>query len=252
MPWPPASSVRIAADVTIQWYTQNETVDQVDLYYGTAGSCQDELIASGVPNTGSYLWTLPNLTTDRATVLVFPSEGTDRGFGFTDGELAIIGHQTRYVSASGSANPPYDTPAKAAHSLAAAVLAGAGRDTVLIRGGDYLESGITINSQCHLFGGWNDDFTVCDPDAYPTRLRGVNGTIRFGAGAYDYCGVAGITFHDCLGALGAVPVNGHHGAAIVSIGVSPVIEHCRFGTIARSTAATSAGAERSSPMAARR
>lgn len=216
------------ADVTVQWNTANETVGAVDLYYGTDGACQTELIAADVPNTGSYLWTLPNVTTDRATVVVFPSEGTYRGFGFTAGEFAILGHQTRYVSPAGSDTPPYDAPAKAAHSLADAVLAGAGRDTVLVTGGDYLESGITVNSQCHVIGGWNAAFTVCDPDAYPTRLRGVNGTLRFGPTAYDYCGVSGITFHDCQAALGAVPVNGRHGAAIVAVGASPVIERCRF------------------------
>ena len=56
---------------------------------GVAG---DQVIATGVPNTGTYEWLLPNLTTDRATVLVFPSEGTQRGFGFTDGEFSVLGH----------------------------------------------------------------------------------------------------------------------------------------------------------------
>jgi len=95
------------AEVTVQWYTQNQTVDLVDLYFGTAGGCQTELIAENVPNTGAYTWLLPNVTTDRATLVVFPSEGTARGFGFSEGEFAIVGHQTRYVSLVGSDTPPY-------------------------------------------------------------------------------------------------------------------------------------------------
>ncbi len=214
--------------VTITWYTGNEPVDAVDLYFGTVGSCQDQVIAENVPNTGSFEWLLPNVTTDRATVLVFPSEGTERGFGFTEGEFSVLGHQTRYVSSSGSNQPPYDTPAKAAHSIADAALAGAGRDTVLIAGGDYLESAITVNSQIHLQGGWNADFTVHDPAATPTRLRGLAGTVRFNAESYDYCGVSHITFAECRGSVGTVPVNGRHGAAIIALDSSPLIEHCIF------------------------
>ena len=216
------------ATVTVNWNTANETVSAVDLYYGTAGSCQNEPIALGVPNTGSYDWVIPNLTTSRATILVFPSEGTYRGFGFTDGEFDIIGHQTRYVSPEGSNTPPYDTPAKAAHSIADAALVGAGRDTILVAGGDYLESGITLNSQAHVSGSWSADFTVQDMDAHPTRLRGTTGTMRFNVGAGDYCGVSHVVFYDCRGAYGAVPVTGRHGAAIISMGASPVIEHCVF------------------------
>jgi hypothetical protein len=216
------------APVEINWFTDNETVDAVDLYFGTAGSCQDQLIAAGVPNTGSYVWQMPNVTTDRATVLVFPSEGTHRGYGFTESEFSVLGHQTRYVSADGLNIPPYDTPATAAHSVADAVLAGAGRDTVFVAGGDYLGAGITFNSQCHVQGGWSPDFTVHDPETYPTRLRGTSGTVRFNQGARDYCGISHVTFYDCAGATGSEPVNGHHGAAIIVVDASPVIEHCVF------------------------
>lgn len=214
--------------ITLQWFTQNESVDHVDLWFGASGNCQDQLIVANLPNTGTYEWLVPNQTTNRGTVLVFPSEGTHRGFGFNAGEFQIIGQQTRYVSSAGSNTPPYDTPAKAAHTIGLAVLAGAGRDSVLVAGGDYLESGITINSQCYVVGGWSSDFSVCDPELYPTRLRGVSGAMRFAGAAGGHCGVANITFHDSHGAVGQVPVQGRHGAAIISVGVSPLIENCRF------------------------
>ncbi len=226
---PVADGVYYADDLlTVQWATFNQPVNHVDLWYGTAGSCQNQPIALGVPNTGSYDWTVPNQTTQRGTVLVYPSEGTHRGFGFTAGEFRIVGKQTRYVSAAGSNTPPYDTPAKAAHSIAAAVLAGAGRDSVLVAAGNYLESPIAVNTQCYIVGGWNAAFTVCDPELYPTRLRSVNGAVRFAGGAGSHCGVSNIIFHDCQGSFGQVPVQGRHGAAIISIGTSPQIVNCRF------------------------
>jgi len=216
------------AEVEIIWQTRHEDVAAVDLYYGTLGACQDEVIAEDVPNTGSYTWQFPNITTNRGTVLVFPSEGTQRGYGFTDGEFAVVGHQTRYVSVAGSNTPPYDSPARAAHSLQAAVLAGAGRDTVHVAGGDYLVDRVAIASQLHLMGGWNEDFTVHDPENFTTTIRGASGTLSFSSGARDHCGVSHVTFRDCQGWNMADPVGGRHGAAIVALGASPVIEHCRF------------------------
>lgn len=213
---------------TISWATQLAPVSHVDIWFGTHGACQEEIIAQNLPNTGTFEWQVPNVTTSRATLVIYPSGGTHLGFGFPDGEFTILGYQTRYVSTAGSNTPPFDTPATAAHSIRTAVLAGVGRDTVLVAGGDYFESGITVNSQCHVFGGWSPDFTVCDPDLYPTRLRGVESVMRFADGAIDNCGVANITFHDSQAAITGDPVVGQHGAAILSMAVSPVIENCRF------------------------
>jgi hypothetical protein len=216
------------ASVEISWNTSGAPVDLVDIHYAVDGNCPAEPVALGVPNTGSYPWTLPNVTTDRARVLVTPHAGTTEGFGFSEGEFRILGHQTRYVATDGADIPPYDAPERAARSLAAAVQAGAGRDTILVAAGDYLESGITVNSPAHIIGGWSPDFAIHDPDVHVTRLRGVTGTLRFSADAGDYCGVSGVTFHDCQGAIGAVPVNGQHGAAIISVEASPVITDCVF------------------------
>lgn len=216
------------ATMTVEWYTGNETVDAVDIYYGTTGACQENLVAENVPNTGSYEWVIPNVTTDRGTVLVFPSEGTHRGFGFCEGEFDIIGHQTRYVAPDGGDMPPYDAPHKAARSLSDAVLAGAGRDTILVAGGEYLEDRVSVNSQAHLMGGWSSDFTVHDPETYETRVRGVSGTISFNVEAGDHCGLSHMVFHDCQGWSLADPVPGRHGGAIIAADSSPTIANCEF------------------------
>ena len=226
----PPADVQVFGDapLTITWSTSGEPVEAVDLHYGTVGNCPSEPIALGVPNTGSYEWLVPNVTTDRAIVLVIPSDGTEAGFGFNDGEFSILGHQTRYVSPAGADIPPYDAPERAARSIVDAVLAGAGRDTIMIAAGDYLESSITVNSPAHLIGGWSQDFATHDPDVHVTRVRGVYGTLRFSSAAGDYCGVRGITFHDCQAAVSTTPVNGRHGAAILALNASPVIEDCVF------------------------
>ena len=213
--------------VNVTWNTFGQATDTVDIWFGEQGYRNNVLVADNVPNTGAYTWTLPNLTADRASFVVSPGSGTPQGFGFTLDPLTILGQQTRYVSSTGSNTPPYDTPAKAARTIGAAVLAGAGRDTVKVAAGEYLET-IAVNSPCVIAGGYNNGFTMHDPAAYPTRLRGVTGALRFSAAAGSHCGVVNVTFHDCVAAIGSVPVAGYNGAAILSTGASPTIENCVF------------------------
>jgi hypothetical protein len=213
--------------VDITWNTFGQATSTVDIWFGTAGYFNNVLVADNAPNTGSFAWTLPNITTDRASFVVFPGAGTALGYGFTLEMLTVLGQQTRYVSSTGSNTPPYDTPARAARTISAAVLAGAGRDTVKVAAGEYLET-IAVNSPCVIVGGYNNAFSINNPVAYPTRLRGVTGALRFSAGAGNHCGVRNIVFHDCVAAIGSVPVPGYNGAAILSTGASPTIENCVF------------------------
>ncbi len=214
--------------VTVGWSVFGDPVNSVDIWFGADGWCGDTLVAENVPaSQGTYTWTLPNVSTSRATFLVFPSEGTQQGYALLSSGMTVVGHQTRYVSASGSNTFPYDTPAKAAHAIADGVLAGAGRDTVKIAGGDYFES-VAVNSQCLLEGGWNANFTVHDPAATPTNLRSVSGALRFSSDAQEHCGVSDIIFHDCTASNTSVPVIGRHGAAIVALNASPRITDCTF------------------------
>ncbi len=213
--------------VNITWNTFGQATTAVDIWFGANGYCNDVLVADDVPNTGSYTWTMPNLTADRASFVVIPGGGAALGYGFTLDPLSVLGQQTRYVSTTGANIFPYDTPTRAARTISAAVLAGAGRDTVKVAAGEYLET-ITVNSPCVIVGGYNDAFTVNSPGANPTRIRGVTGALRFSADAGDHCGVRNVTFHDCVAAVGSVPVLGNNGAAILSTGASPTIENCVF------------------------
>lgn len=237
---PPATDIRVTGPtaaqplygdgpVTVTWNTFGQSASTVDIWFGQNGYRNDVQVANDVPNTGSFSWTLPNVTANRASFVVSPGAGTTQGYGFTVDPLAILGQQTRYVSLSGSNTFPYDTPARAARTIAAAVAAGAGRDTVKVAAGEFLES-VAVNSPCVIVGGYNSNFTQNNPTAYPTRLRGVTGAMRFSAGGGTHCGVRNITFHDCVAATGSVPVPGAHGAAILSNDASPTIEHCVFTT----------------------
>jgi hypothetical protein len=213
--------------VNITWSTFGQATSTVDIWFGTAGYCNNTLVVDNAPNTGSFAWTLPNVTSDRASFVVFPGAGTALGYGFTLDLLNVVGKQTRYVASTGSNTFPYDTPARAAHTINAAVLAGAGRDTVKVAAGDYLET-IAVNSPCVIEGGFNNAFTINNPLVYPTRLRGVTGALRFSAAAGNHCGVRNVVFHDCVATIGSVPVSGYNGAAILSTGASPTIENCVF------------------------
>ncbi len=213
--------------VDITWSIFGQATSTVDIWFGANGYCNDVLVANDVPNNGTYTWTLPNLTTDRASFVVSPGGGTPLGYGFTLDPLQVLGQQTRYVSSTGSNTFPYDTPARAARTISAAVLAGAGRDTVKVAAGEYLEA-IAINSPCVIVGGYNNGFTINNPAVYPTRVRGVTGALRFSASAGDHCGVRNVVFHDCVATIGTVPVPGYNGAAILSTGASPTIENCVF------------------------
>jgi len=214
-------------EVDILWTTAGGLVGSVDIWLGIDGHCHDILVEENVPNTGSYSWMVPNLGTDFASLVVFPSSGIEDGYDFTGTPLNIIGHKTRYVSSAGSDMPPYDTPATAAHSIADAVSACSGTDTVLVVGGDYLGT-VTISSTVKIIGSWDPTFSTQDMEVHPTRMQGGSSCVRFFGGAGAFAGLEDIEFHDCTGGYVSDPKNGQHGGAIYSLGGSPTIRNCVF------------------------
>jgi hypothetical protein len=212
---------------SLQWTTSGAPVAAVDLKLGWDGPCSEYVIAQGVPNTGSYDWVVPNLSATGARLLVSAAAGTRHGYAFAPRPLRIIGHSTRYVSAAGSNTPPYLTPATAAHSIANAVAACAGHDTVLVAGGDYT-SRVTVSSTVRLLGSWDPAFTVQDRGRHPTRLSCGGSALRFNAPAGDFSLVDNFVFSDCYGGNGSAPVPGQHGGAVFVQDSAPTIRHCEF------------------------
>ena len=213
--------------VDVLWSTIGDPVSTVDIWLGVDGDCHDILVEENVPNTGTYSWMVPNLGTDFASLVIFPSSGTETGYDFTKAPISIIGHKIRYVSQAGSDTPPYESPATAAHNVEDAVLACTGMDTVLVEGGDYVGA-VAVNTTVRILGSWDPTFSVQDMVSHPTRLQGVNSYLRFRSGSGDFSGVENVVFHDCTGGLTTEPVNGRHGGAIYSLDASPTIRNCVF------------------------
>ncbi|MBU8871138.1 MAG: hypothetical protein KOO60_09790 [Gemmatimonadales bacterium] len=213
--------------VTLNWDTSGDPTSTVDIWMGIDGLCNDIFIAEDIPNSGSYEFSVPNMGTDYGSLVVFPSNGTQDGFGFARRYLKIVGHKIRYVSTNGSNTAPYESPATAAHSISDALVACTGTDSVYVVGGDYFGA-ITVTDPVRLFGGWDETFSTRDPVNNPTRLISGSGGIRFYSGSGDFGGVDGFTFKDCVGASYSDPVPGHHGGAIYTINASPRITNCIF------------------------
>jgi len=223
----------------VNWTTYGAAAPTVDIWLGVDGSCHDILVAENVPNTGTYAWQVPNMGTDYASLVVFPSGDTTQGYGLSAEPMQIIGHKTRYVSVLGSDTPPYETIATAAHQISDAVVVCTGTDTVLVAGGDYFGN-VTLNSTVRVIGSWNESFTVQDIVAHPSRLQGSGSAVRVYAGSGEFGLLDGFVVHDCYGGNTSEPVNGQHGGAVYCSGASPTFQNCIF-TGNRAAAGTGIG-----------
>ena len=212
--------------VDIVWTTNGEPAATVDIW-ASLGGFLDTRIAQGVPNTGHFTWTLPNHSTTILQFCVVPLGDTQQGFGISPERMRLLGHRTRYVSPTGGDVAPYETKATAARSLAAALTACTGRDTVLVAAGDYNER-VSVTTPTTIIGGWNPAFTARDPQPGATRLQTIDSAMSFIGGLDGHAGVVGFEFHDCVGGISSVPVFGRHGGAIYINDSSPTIRDCVF------------------------
>ncbi len=212
--------------VDIAWTTSGAAAATVDIWASLDGYL-DTKIADDVPNTGHYLWTLPNHSTTLLKFCVVPLGNTRQGFGTSPDRMRLLGHRTRYVSPTGGNVAPYETKATAAISLAAALVACTGRDTVLVTAGDYSER-VSVTTPTTIIGGWNPTFTARDPLPGATRLQAIDSAMGFVGGLDGHAGVVGFEFYDCVGGISSVPVFGRHGGAIYINGSSPTIRDCVF------------------------
>lgn len=210
----------------INWNTQGGSCSTVDIWWTTYGFNFTERIAQNVPNDGSWTWNVPNDGTQTGKLCIVANGTTDQGYGFSGDPVVLVGFKTRFVSATGNNTPPYESHATAAHSITDAILACTGLDSVLVVGGDYMES-LPVNWTVRLSGGWDSSFTTRETRT-PTRIRGFNSGLRFTSGAGSYAGVEGFEFHDCQGAMFDQPQVGRYGGAIFVKDSSPYIRDCTF------------------------
>ena len=209
----------------VSWNTYNAPCSHVDIWAGADGSF-DTRIAEGLPSSGSFAWELPNFTTERLRFCVVAEGDTRVGYDISE-PYSVIGHKTVYVSALGSDTPPYASPATAAHTISAAVATCAGRDTVLVAGGDYVGS-VGIDGSVWVIGGWDDAFVARDSQANPTRIQSTTSGMIFLNAPAGYAGAIGFEFHDCIGLVGSMPALGYHGGGVYCSNSSPLIRDCTF------------------------
>ncbi len=222
-----ASPVYADSTYTLTWNTLGDAVPEVDIWFGDGGHCHDYPVVENLPNTGSYEWIVPNQGTNRGSLVIHPSSGTRHGFDITEEYIQVIGHRTRYVSSTGGNTAPYLTPATAARDINDAVAACTGTDTVLVAGGTYIGT-VAVGTTVKLVAGFDDDFSVCDPVAFPTVITSGSSGMRFYPDSGTFGGADGFIFRNCTGGNTPDPVTGQHGGGVYVKGASPTIANCLF------------------------
>lgn len=85
---------------TITWYASSESFDvtSIDLYYSTDSGTNYTAIATGLTNTGSYLWTLPNADSTNVRVRVVANGATLSSSDESDADFTI---SSKFVQVQG-------------------------------------------------------------------------------------------------------------------------------------------------------
>ena len=90
---PDGGSFDAGETVNLEWRTDDDlAVVSVDLLFRSAASQAFEVIAEAIPDTGSFAWTAPNVTTETGTIRVVARDADGRtGFDDTDRPFSITG-----------------------------------------------------------------------------------------------------------------------------------------------------------------
>jgi nitrous oxidase accessory protein NosD len=169
---------------------------------------------------------VPNLPVNTARVKVIAYyENKNAGYGMSDADFTIKGAPYRYVSKLGGNVFPYSIPEWASTTIQDAVSAGVPGDTIIVAADTYIQA-ITVEAPVYLYGGWNGDFTVRDPETYATMIQTGGGSIvTFLNVATGSCGIEGFTLRSGSGTFLPLPGNGVYGGAILSYQSSPIIRN---------------------------
>jgi C1A family cysteine protease len=212
---------------TITWRTDRQTPDSLNIFLSLdGGTTYDRTIAHGLPGTTtSYDWTVPDLPVSTARIKVIAySGGKNAGYDMSDTNFMIKGAPYRYVSKSGGDVFPYSLPEWASMTIQGAVSAGMSGDTIIVAGDTYNQA-ILVETPVYLYGGWNSDFTVRDPETYVTKIQAGGSLVTFQNVADGFCGIEGFTLESGSGTFLPLPANGVYGGAILSYQSSPVIRN---------------------------
>lgn len=148
-----------------------------------------------------------------------------RATRLTDG-FQVRRTPVHYVSSLGSSEPPYDTPATAAVSLAEVLQACSLGDTVALAGGVYAPFEIT--KTLHLVGGWTDDFQMRLPQTRPSIVEGGAASAVVLSGLSNAATLDGLTLRGGAGTSLAIPDLGNvrAGGAVLCTDARPTLRNC--------------------------
>ncbi len=214
----------------ITWYTSRQTPDSISILLSVDGGANyDHVVANGLAGTAtSYGWTVPNIPVNTARIKIIAYWGGDEGgYDMSDENFEIKGAPYRYVSKSGGNVFPYSLPAWAATTIQDAVDAGVPGDTIIVAGDTYNQA-IIVETAVYLYGGWNGDFTVRDPETYVTKIQAGGSLVSFMNVSSGPCGIEGFVLANGSGTYLPMPANGIYGGGILSYQSSPVIRNNRI------------------------
>ncbi|RJR26421.1 MAG: T9SS C-terminal target domain-containing protein [Candidatus Latescibacterota bacterium] len=208
----------------ITWTTQRETPDSISVYLSIDGGVNyDYTVAHGLVGASSYDWVVPELPVTTARIKVVAYFGGEvGGFDTSDENFQIKGKPYRYVMKTGANIYPYSIPAWAARRIQDAINAAAPGDSILVAAESYTQA-LTVNKAVFLLGGWSPDFTVRDPETYPTRIRAAGSLVSFLNVSSGVHGVEGFQLRGGTGTYTLLPSNGVYGGGVFSYLSSPVI-----------------------------
>jgi C1A family cysteine protease len=212
---------------TITWNRDRQLPDSINVYLSlNSGLDYDYTVAHGLPgSTTSIDWVVPELpvTTGRIKVVAY-YQNKVAGYGMSNSNFTLHGPPYRYVLKTGNNHYPYSIPAWAARKIQDAVNAAAPGDTIRVAAELYANP-VLVDRAAYIQGGWNNDFTVHDPVAYPTSILTAGSCVSFMNISSGVCGVEGFTLLYGTGTEAQIPLLGAYGGGVFSYNSSPFIRH---------------------------
>ncbi len=218
--------LQVGEDYDITWTTRRETPDSLSILLSLdSGATYQDTICTGLVGVDSYTWEVSNLPVETAKIKVTAYlNGGIGGFDYSDSDFEIEGLPRRYVSPGGDNIYPYTTPQWAANSIQDALDASESGDTVMVAASTYNQAVIINSTGTYLLGGWNQDFTVRDPELNTTVISSNGSPVSFMYTGSDTCGIEGFTLQNGTGTSASIPEAAIYGGAIFSYQSSCIIK----------------------------
>jgi C1A family cysteine protease len=219
--------LEVGQNYDITWTVQRETPDSVNILLSLdSGATCSHTICTGLVGVNSYTWKVGNLPVETARVRVTAYiDGDIEGFDYSDADFQIEGLPRKYVSPSGEDVHPYTIPQWAAHNIQDAVDACESGDTIMVAGATYNQSALITTPGVFLIGGWNEEFSIRDPQTYITTISNNGSPVSFMYTGDDTCGIEDFTLKNGTGTYTNMPETGFYGGGIFNYQSTCIIKN---------------------------